>query len=198
MTTPEDPLSQVFRCSHFTCVLTHRACLRRQAETWRKPGRGPSGKHFVVTKPMHPHCASGACAQGNAIRAQFPGHVPDRPADPRAAPRLDLVEASPKETAMPKGRRAEPCPHCKTTSTRCAADCPTRKKPASSAAAPTPGPRVVRRGADALPEPAQLPDEYLVACVAEARDRVARRRAEADRLEQLLAGDAAPAVRSAG
>lgn len=132
---PAEPLTldTPFRCTQFSCLLTVKACLRRQQETRRKAGKG-GADHRV---PVHPHCAGGTCEQGNVHRGAFPDFQHEQP-DPRQAPRLDLVT---QETSMPAGKPKTPHTCCGSRGTRHLDSC-TEWKKRSGLASPARGPRL--------------------------------------------------------
>ena len=107
---PDDPLQELFRCEHWACTLSHRACLRRQTETkWIASKR--------EARPIYERCSSGECAQGNAVLAKHPEFESVK-RHTKTAPRMDIVRAA-EGGEMPKGYpRGEACKTCKSTGTR--------------------------------------------------------------------------------
>lgn len=222
LATEPNTADEVFSCSHFCCLLTKRACLRRQTEQRTGAARAHGKKRNTWSKPMHPYCASGTCTTGREVAAELAG-IPLEPArDPRTAPRLDIVAAvearttehppTTEDTDMPKGQLNQKRTCCDTMGGRHKATCsaakgqgrPTAPKKAASRAKPpshVPGP--------AHGQLVVMQDEDLV----ELRDAVdaEMQRREAD-LERRLGAmrtarmaararpepSPAPAIRSAG
>jgi hypothetical protein len=205
---PDASLDTPFRCSHFACLLTVKACIRRQTEQREGRSRSKGKKTVEWSKPLHPHCAEGTCEQGNAIRALFPNHVPEQPADPRAAPRLDLVN---QETTMPKTLTSKPgqgapCRECGSTS-RHKKGCskPPRATTRSTGPRPTSAPRPpAKRLAATDPDGViQCTTAELLTLRstidAELRARLANVEQELLAMRQAVGSSATPpAVRSAG
>ena len=90
-------LDTVFRCQQFSCLLTCKACLRRQSETVRRAGKGGAAN----PKPVHPYCAGGTCELGNTHLAAFPAFKHEQ-IDPRQAP----THVTQEITTMPPRSRS--------------------------------------------------------------------------------------------
>lgn len=199
---PGDQVSALdapFRCEKFACTMAQRVCLARQVESWTKATRiyrgDRAGVRVEVVKPKHPHCASGTCEQGNAIRAQFPDATHQQH-DPRTAPRLDIIRAV-EERTMAK----TVCPECKSPSKHksgCSKPPRVSEARAAEKAAPKPRREVVRGATVAGPETMTVA-ELLELRAGIDRELAARREAAHASLRELDAALAAPSpVRSVG
>ncbi len=205
-----DPSDEVFRCVHFACRLTKRACLRRQTEMRSGGARAAGKQRRAWSKPLHPYCAYGTCTLGREVAAELAGLALPAPVDPRRPPRIDIIAAvearateqlttttTTQETSMP----ATICPECKSPSKH-KAGC---SKP-PRAAAPTKAlhkqPKGVGRAPRIMPlKPTSEVSTKELLGLREAIDAELRRRLE-EHEQQLVAMRAAlgalPAVRSAG
>lgn len=106
-----------------------------------------------------------------------------------------------EEEHMPRGQRDAPCRGCGTKSTRCKADCPTRKKPKAALA-----PKLVRKprtmrvdDADELLErrkellsELERVDEQLSLCLAAKEDELSRIKAAVQAATKRAAGASSP------
>ena len=192
----------LFRCEWGpwpSCTLAYKACLRRQAATYRKPG--PHGRKLPAL-PVYPTCHD-ECAVGQLVSARF-GPEKTLVLAHSGTGRLQVYRpTAAEEQTMPtvkltKACGVKGCPgriseHNK--SGICTA-CSRRKFSLGDEWRPSGRSGLVRQGKAQL-DPTMLSDEDLAACVREARERKTRIEREAaervQHLEAALAGSLLPA-----
>jgi hypothetical protein len=144
------------------------------------PRPPPQGRIWGGEVPDVPIGGSGPRITNSAApqREERPMRAAPRPPTPQAPANQKPPAIAPaEERSMPRGKRSAPCPECKSISTRCRNNCPTRgAKPTAGAPAPAmPTPTAPVQIAGETFKLDDAKDEELIALSGALRNELARR-----------------------